>query len=182
MITQSKSTLYKLDAQILGNRKITRKWNLAYHAYSGVIFSDDPILGYFQIYAASGTDYEQNYVLLDRRGTQKMGWVGTNQVLNNEGTFKNSNFGGFSLATLGIDIKRDGIPVSVYGNYGFANSTNYYEVGANLHLGFCNIYLPFSTTVMTNFGPENFTEYAQFMRIGFKINIFQPYNSVETLF
>ncbi|TNE80255.1 MAG: M1 family peptidase [Bacteroidetes bacterium] len=164
------------EIQVKETRQITKKWSVGYHAYAGMRVSDFDN-AFTQLYTSSGTDFQQEYTVLDRRFTGKMGWLGTGQVLNNQGTMKHRNLFGNQVATAGIEITRKvGIPLTLYGNYGIADSLTAYEVGLGLNLGLMQVYLPIA--ISDNPG-DGFKGWANLIRFSFKVDLFQPLNKLE---
>ncbi len=167
------------ELQVQEKRKLTKKWSAGYHAYAGIRVSDldNP---FTQLYTSSGTDFQQDYVVLDRRYTGKMGWLGTGQILNNQGTMKHENLFGNQVATAGLEIARKGpIPVSVYGNYGIADTASAYEVGVGLNLGILQVYLPITTTSMNETPVSGFKGWANLIRFSFKMDLYETLNKLE---
>ncbi len=176
------SELGSVDLQVKINYKPTKWLELRGEGFAGTFISlgeVEFVPSHLAYYGNSSPDYGMNYMLFDREQNGSMGWLGSNQILNDQGIMKSENIGGSNLVTAGLGLKFRKVPLVPYANYGISGSRSVYEIGAGLELGILTVYLPINGTNFNKADISGFNQYSMWMRYALKFNLSDALFSVE---
>jgi len=171
-----------VDAKVEINWRPLKWLELRANAFAGTFMSmgeTEMPQAYQSFYGTSSFDYGMNYFMFDRMRNGGYGWLGTNQILNDQGNLKSEALSGNNLATAGLAIKFKKIPLVPYANIGTNGDIQVYEAGAGLELGVLTVYLPFAGTQFSNQDIAGFKQYSTWMRYSLKFNLVDIIWSLE---
>jgi len=159
--------------------RLSKKVKLITQVYAG--WSNGDGGSYFNLYSAGSNDVAKDFYLFDRVGNNKLGWIGSNQALTDQGSFysfnKSSNQAMLS-ASAEFQYSWYFKPY-VHGLY--ANQLFYYEAGFGLNLGIAQVYFPIASNAFISGLPENGKQWGESIRFSLRYNPQSFWNFFELL-
>ncbi|MES2837119.1 MAG: M1 family metallopeptidase [Bacteroidota bacterium] len=135
---------------------------------------------YFGFAMSGNTDYLYDYTLLAR--SRDAAWLQNNQVINNDGAFKNITTNTPStnwLTALNLSIDIPKVPLAVYADLGLSSTSNkamVYNTGVAVKI-IPNVFEVYFPAVMSS--NLNMLSYGEKIRIALHINAANPFNLLK---